>query len=420
VHYRSSRRNPSDPAPYDPRPVVRLILAGGWVIFTVLVPLSMPTRALAQFKGTAAASGRYEYNSNVFDADAGLANPGGAGSRSDGYYSYGADFAANYKVSRQELYATAQITNVRYQRLTQLDHTDYTLDTGLRWALGEFLDGRLGVNRTHTQVPFANLSGQVLALTVGTQQTERADIGLKLPDNWRIEGAGSTSKNETPIPQDPNLALTQNVGRASLQYVGIGGLATGFTAEYTTGRYSGANSALNSSYDQTTVGAMAKYKLHRTTMDAQLGYTNRTSATGLNNASGLTALLDFQEQVTPRTSVTFRLERTINSYLPTLGSEIDSVAGFTVDWEASYRLHLLLGYTFTYRDYPPQPGYAPGANRVDYQQEGSLSISYQARSWLVVKPYANILTRESNVRSGDFRSNIVGVTLIATVLDNTR
>ena len=90
--------------------------------------------------------------------------------------------------------------------------------------------------------------------------------------------------------------------------------------------------------------------------------------------------------MTPRTSCTFKLERVINNYLPSLGSELDTSAGFTVDWKATHKLTLMLGYTFTYRDYPPQPGYARGANRVDYQQEGSLSMNYQARRWLVIRP----------------------------------
>jgi hypothetical protein len=252
VHYRSSRRNPSAPAPYGPGPMVRLTLAGGWVIFTSLAALSLPTRVLAQFKGTASVDGKYEYNSNVFNVASGFANPGvaepgltnsGVG-RSDGYYSYGTDLVGTYKASRQELYGSANISNVRYQSFTQLDHTDYSLDGGLRWALGELLDGRLDVSRNHAQVPFVNLSGQVLALTVTTQQSELAQIGLRLPDDWRIEGSGTTSRSTTPIPQEPNLALITNSGRASLLYVGIGGLATGFTAGYSSGRYSGSNSAL--------------------------------------------------------------------------------------------------------------------------------------------------------------------------------
>lgn len=420
MHYRSSRSKPSAPASHGPDAVVGRLLAGGWLTFSVLVALSLPTRVVAQFTGTASVSGRYEYNSNVFDVASVVANPGGAGGRGDGYYSYAAALAANYRFGRQELYASAQIANLRYQRFTQLDHTDYSLDTGLRWALGEFLDGHLGVSRTHNQVPFEDLSNQILALTVATQQTETAEVGLKLLNDWRIEGLGTTSRNSTPIAQDPNLELLQNSGRASLKYVGISGLATGFTAEYLAGRYSGSNSALNSSFDQFTAGATAQYKLRRTTIDAQLGYTNRTSATGLNSNSGLTALLDFQEQVTPRTSCTVKIERTINSYLPTLGSEIDTAAGFTVDWKASYRLHLLLGYTFTYRDYPVQPGFARGANRVDYQQDANISLSYQARSWLLIRPYASLLNRNSNERDGDFQANIVGVTVTAVVLDNKK
>lgn len=421
MHYRrSSRSRPFTSAQYGPHSSVRQVLAGGWVIVTTLAGLSLPTRAVAQLVGTASVSGHYEYNSNVFNLASETANPGGGGKGGDSYYSYATSLASTYKFRRQELYATASIENLRYQKFTQLDHTDYSLGTGLRWVLGQFLDGHLGVSRTHNQVPFENLSNQVLALTVSTQQSETALIGLKLLNDWRVEASGTTSRNSTPIAQDPNSELLQNSGGLALKYVGIGGLATGFRAQYLAGRYSGADAALNSSFDQFTAGATAQYKLRRTTLDAQLGYTTRNSANGLNNTSGITALLDLQQQVTPRTSYTVKIERTINSYLPTIGSEIDTDAGFTIDWRATYKVHLNLGYTFTYRDYPVQPGFRPGANRVDYQHNANLTLAYQARSWLSISPYASVFARNSNERDGDFQSNIVGVTVTAVVLDNKR
>jgi Putative beta-barrel porin 2 len=395
-------------------------MACGLLVCTALGALSLPIRADAQFTGTASATGRFESNSNVFALQSGTtrADVNGPG-RSDTYYAYGAEFDTRYLWGRQQLYATASTTESRYQHFTDLDHTDYALDAGLNWKLGSPWDGRLDVTRTRSMVPFLNLSGSVVVLTIATEQRETLDVGLKLADDWKVTGSASTSQTDQPIPDEPNLQLTQTSGTLALKYLGIGKLTSGITAGYLSGRYSGSNSALNASYDQETFGFLASYKVfNRTTFEGQVGYTIRSSATGLDNTSGLTARLSLEERLTPRTSFSVRIGRSINSYLPSLGSEIDTDAGVTVSWRATYKLTASLGYTFTYRDYPPQPGYAPGNNRVDYQQDATADLSYQPLRWLQIKSYARVGKRDSNARDGDFNSTTFGVALTATLSNN--
>jgi hypothetical protein len=402
-------------------------VASGLLFCTALVALALPIRAHAQLTGKASATGQFESNSNVFDLESGVTQPGSNGfRRSDTYYAYGAEFDGNYLLGRQQIYATASTTEYDYQHFTELHHTDYKLDAGLNWIFGELLDGKLDVARTRTMVPFVNLSGSVLALTIATEQRETVQVGFMLSPDWKVEGLAFTSTTDEPIPEAPNLQLTQTSGTTSIKYLGFGRFTSGLTAGYLSGDYSGSNGTLSSngplnpSYSQETVGFLADEKLNRTTLEAQVGYTRRVSSTGIDNTSGLTGLLEFKEQVTPKTSFTVKIDRTINSYLPILGSEIDSEAGVGVNWQATYKLAVSLDYTFTYRDYPRQSGDPVGSNRVDYQQNAILGIDYHPQRWLLIRPYANVLTRDSNVIGADFNSTIFGVSVTATTPDRRR
>jgi hypothetical protein len=395
-------------------------VAAGLLICIVLAALVVPSRADAQFIGKASATSQFQSNSNVFDLDSGIAPPGANGSRhSDTDYSYGAEFDASYQLGQQQLYATASTTEYRYDHFTQLNNNSYNLDAGLNWKLADSLDGKVDVARSHAMVPFENLSGTELGLTIATSQTETAQIGLRLGSDWKLEGTASNNRTDEPIPQAPDLRSTQTSGTTSLEYLGYGGLTSGVTLGYSSGDYSSFNQTQDSSYTERTAGFLASYKLSHTTFDGQIGYSSRSSVTGIDNASGLTGSLDFKDQLTPKTSFAVKIDRVINSYLPSLGSEIDSDAGVTANWQATFKMAVSLGYTFTYRDYPPQAlvGYAPGAHRVDYQHYATLAINYQPVRWLIIGPYANVQTRSSNVSGGDFNATVFGITLTATTPD---
>lgn len=400
---------------------VRQSVASGLLICTAFAALALPIRAHAQFTGKASATGQFESNSNVFALESGFAQPGTNDSRrSDTYFSYGAGFDGIYLWGRQQIYATASTKEYDYQRFTGLNHNDYKVDAGLIWKLGEPLDGKLEVTRTHTMVPFFDLSGSALALSLVTEQREAVQVGLKLSSEWKLEGSAYTSKADQPIPNAPNLQLTQTSGTTSIEYLGIGGLTSGLTAGYLSGDYSGSNGNLNSSYSQSTAGFLANYKHNRTTFEGQIGYSRRVSSTGSDNTSGLTGLLDFKHQLTPKTSFKVKIDRTINSYFLNSGSEIDTEAGANVDWQATYKLAASLGYTFTYRDFPRQGNNPVGSDRVDIQEYATMKIDYQPQRWLLIRPYANVQTRRSTFIGGHFSSTIFGVSVTVMTPDRRK
>jgi len=265
-------------------------------------------------------------------------------------------------------------------------------------------------------VPFYNLTGSALTLSLVTVQKEMVQSGLKLGSEWRLEGSAYTSQSDEPIQNAPNLQLTETSLTTSIKYLGIDRFTSGLTAGYSSGDYSGSNnySYLNPSYRQSTAGLLTDYKSIRTTFEGQIGYTRRVSATGSDNTSGLTGAFSFTQQLTPKTSFTGKIDRVIDSYLLNAGSEIETDAGADLHWQTTFKLAVSLGYKFMYEDYPGQGNNPVGSNRVDIQETTTMSISYQPRRWLLIGPYANWQTRRSTFIGAHYSANIIGVHVTVT------
>jgi hypothetical protein len=393
---------------------VRQRIAVGLVICTALAALVLPGRVHAQFAGKVSATAQFESNSNVFDLESGFSPPANTSRRSDTSFAYGAGFDLSYLWDRQQLYATASTTKYEYQHFTQLDNTSYQIDAGLKWKLGELLDGKLDVARTRSMVPFFDLSGVAQELSLSTVQTETAQVGIRLSSDWKLEGSAYSSKTDQPVAGEPNLQLTQTSGTAAINYVGFTGLSSGLTAGYSTGEYGGSATTANPKYSQYTAGLAADYKHNRATFDGQIGYSKRQSDTGTDNTSGLTGAFDIKYQLTPKTSVMANVSRSINSFVVNTSSEIDTAVGAGVNWQALYKLSVYAGYTFTYRDYPGQATNTASGDRVDIQEYANLAINYEPQPWLLIKPYANVQTRRSTFVGGDFNSTVFGVSVTVT------
>ena len=368
----------------------------------------MPITARAQFAGSASGSVQYEHNSNVFALGSGLPQPGRSDRRGgDSFVAYQGGFDVNYLVGSQQLYATASAAEFKYQRFTELDHTAYNIDTGLKWALGHILDGGFDVARSRTMVQFYDLNQSILSLN--TVQKETAQIGVKLPSEWRLEGLVYTSTLRQPLPTEPDLQSKESSGTVAAKYLGIARFTMGVSAGFTSGDFQGTNGIGKRSYRQTTGGVVAGYVSGRSTLDGQLGYTRRTSADGTNDTSGITGAIAVTDQLTPKTSVQVKLSRALNSYVTNASAEVDSTAAFSVNWQATYKLNASLGYTFTYRKYPGQGNDPVGSDRKDIQEYVTLGVSYQPRRWLVIKPYADLQTRSSVNIGAAFNQTIFGV-----------
>jgi len=368
----------------------------------------VPSAVLAQFTGRAFATGQFENNSNVFDLNSGepVGLTGGARG-GDSYYAYGGGFDTHYLWGLQDFHVLASAKEFDYQHFTGLDHSEYNIDTSLKWILSRSVDGTLQVTRIRSMVPFFDVG--LTQLVLQTDQREFGELGLTLVSDWRVEGSAYTRKDEEPTQGSPNLELTETSGKAAIKYLGINQVTSGAFASYTTGTYQGAISTVDPSYHQDDAGLTATYLSSRSSTEGSIGYSRRVSATGLDDTAGTTGAFSFKDKLTPKTTLIATVSRSINNYVINAGSEIDTGGGVNLTWQATYKLQVTAGYTYTNRNYPRQGNNPIGSDRVDHQQYANLQIDYQPVPWLTIRPYAKILTRNSDFIGGDFNSTVFGV-----------
>ena len=380
--------------------------------------LSLSTPCVAEITAFNTLTGQYQYNSDVFALQSGVNPTIGSenNQRGDFYYAYGAASAIKDGLGPQQLFLNLSCNEFRYDHFTQLDHLEYNIDGGLNWKLGDELDGKLEVARSRIMVTFLDLTQtqfvNQLQLALQTEQRESVLVGFLVTPDWRLETNAYTRGVDEPLQATPNLHLTETFGSFAVKYIARAGLTAGITAGYLSGSYTGVSAAAEPAYHQDNVDLVANYQATgRTTLAAEAGYTDRKSADGINSLSGFTGLLDYKNQLTPKTSLDLQLNRALNSFIANAGSEIDTTASLNILWQATYKLGVNLMYQFGERDYPSQ-GPTPGSDRLDHTSLVSLKIDYRPLRWLVIAPYVNVQTRHSNVDNAAYSANIYGVNLI--------
>jgi hypothetical protein len=136
--------------------------------------------------------------------------------------------------------------------------------------------------------------------------------------------------------------------------------------------------------------------------------------------SGLTGSIGYQRRVTAKTTVNVLLSRGLNTYLTTGGNEVDTSAAATVSYQATYKILIKAGYSYTNSKFPGAPDGAVTIDRVDHFQTANVDVTYQVLHWLSIRPYARYRRRSSNVDLYAFDGNIVGVELLVKQLRPNR
>jgi hypothetical protein len=377
------------------------------LIAAALLPMSLPCLATVTFDPSVDAG--YQYISNVFDLESGFPIPGTNDfQKSDSLYTYGAGLVVNDTFAQQKLYLKLSDTEYKYDHFSELNHNEYAIDGGLDWKLGHLFDGEVDVQRNHQMVAFTNTNNADFELL--TEQRESGLLGFNFTPDWRLEGSGYYRTMDQSFAQEPALTLTETQEQVALKYVALAGLTSGVSAAYYNGDYSGPGALTNPNYHQTTAQLVATYvPTGRSTFNGALGYSDRSSGTSINTITGVTGTFDYKNQLTGKTSVDLQLSRLINNYIADLGSEIDTIAALNVNWQATYKIGVVLNYSYTYRQLPGQGDAPLGSDRLDHLQLVSLNVDYEPLDWLSLKPFVTYQLRGSNYVGANFNATVVGV-----------
>ena len=380
----------------------------------------LPMAALAQASFTAYVSPQYEYNSNVFDLTAGVPVVGTNDTRhGDSDLVSRGGLIGDYLAGRQDFYLNIDAANYKYQHFTELDRDEYAADVGWRWVVIRDLTGTFDVSRTKFMVPFSALLTQTGQLVLETVQKESAALQYQFNPDWRIDESVFRRREEAPVPDAPQLNLTDTSVSTTLTYTRNARLTGGANFTYDTGKYDQGVANLSPTYHEISVSGVANYAAKGlSSFSGLLGYTKRSSLTGTNDVSSVTGALEYKRQLTGKTGMDLSISRSVNANITNTGSEVDTVVGGSLNWQATYKLNVALAYSWTNRYLPDQNGsptqfVVVGGNRTDNTQFVGLNMDYQILRWLDIKPYFNYQTRSSNAQFGDYNASVVGVTVTA-------
>jgi hypothetical protein len=360
--------------------------------------------ALAEFHFSPYAGVTEEYNSNIFYLPPD--SPPMVGSNGPSYSDevlttrVGADLTYNW--SQQKFHFTAEGSRLDYNHFSDQTHDESRLDGGLDWKLTDLWDGTLDYQRLRHAVPYYLLTAGSSVLELETDNIASAGVNLNITSVWRIETLGTATDDDSPREGLPNLSTRERYGQVSLRYLGVGNLSAGVQYGYLSGSFNGEPPGISPDYRQSTEQAVADYKVSGlTTLNAAAGYAKRIQ--GGADIGGFTGLVGYTRQLTGKTSMNLQLSRVVQTYVTTLGSEVDSNATLGFAWQATSKISVAPGYTWTSSSFPGQVDLI-GNERLDHSQNLNLDVTWQALRWLSVRPYARYQTRNSNLL--DYRYNV--------------
>lgn len=355
-----------------------------------------------------------EYISNVFDLSSAeqAVIQRGSTRRADAVMENRVGFDTGYSLSRQHFHFTAEGRRFNYDHFTELDHNEYLLDGGLDWMVTDALNGKLSFRQERRMASFADRQSTQLSLE--RERKIDGSANLLITPEWRFEVGGRTRKLASPLPGFPAFALSENAGSAGIKYLGFNRLATGLTAEYLAGKYTGVPDATR--FDQISLLSETDYIVSGlSTLHLKLGYASRKDRDrGGGTASGFVGSLGYVRQLTGKTSVGIKVFRQIDSYVAGSSSVVATGATIGLTWKATDKITVDASYVYTYSNFKGQG--TPGtltSGRGDHYQYSLLRLTYQALRWLEIRPNLEYEDRHSSVAVAGFNSMLVGLQLRA-------
>ena len=298
----------------------------------LLLPLALgtwPFASFAQLAVTPHAAIDAEHNSNVFDLSSSGAAPVGKNGPAFGDTIIGsrAGIDGTYTLGSAEYLCRGEYRRFQYNDFTSLSHNEYTVTGGLNWKLGSARWTASSTTSTSSGWCSSWIWRHRRTLILETENRIHASANVQISPEWRLENALKDRTLDSPRTDIPGLSLREDSIHEGLRYLGVANLAAGIDAEYLSGTYRHDPTALNPKYHQITVGLAGTYVLSGlTNFNGAIGYTHRSDAAYSGGQSAVTGNLGYKRNLTGKTSIDLEVNRAINSYLTTGGTEIDTSA----------------------------------------------------------------------------------------------
>jgi Putative beta-barrel porin 2 len=364
-----------------------------------LAVVAIPTRAETEL--TPYASVSYAYQSNPFYQWGGTSVPITA---SDSLVRLVGGADLRFVKSRQSFTANAEVRRFEYDRFNELTRTEHSLSGAYDWTPTP--NTTVGATYRHERrlVPLEELAN-VHEPLIEREDVLAASLAQRIAAAWGLESRVQARDLASPRPGVPDLDLHENSLHETLRRA-LGSVSVGADFEYLSGSYHGAGILDARDYRQVTLQLAAERAIADfSTVECALGYTKRDDRPNGGGISTVTGFARYQRSLTGKTSADVFVRRSVNSYISTVSSEIDTVIGASATWRPTVKLATIVTAAFTRSDFS-------GSSRRDDYQALTLQIQYQVLQSLALSPYARYASRTSNVHTFGFNASEFGIELV--------
>jgi hypothetical protein len=400
-----------------PRSVAILLAAAGAGI--------APAMAAVDLSATATTS--VEHNTNPIELssrEAFLFSPRGKKDLDDTSTSLTASVGAEtgadgpLHINLQGLYS-----HTESERFNKLGHDDYNLAGNLDWKPSELYDVSLTGSHNREPIGLADVGGQ--RATLKTATSAQSTLRLRPVPKIQLGVTPAWSEIKMPLQGAERYRYSWTSGTVFLIFLGPGGLVPGLSANQTKGRYRGIGNATR--YKQESIQGTLNYKASGfSTFSLAAGQTRRTTrlvepsndpealaAEGTH--SGFTGSLNYDRNLSVKTSITAGAFRYIQEYETGVGREIGTGVTGNITWKATSKLSVTLDSTFTLLNVQGIQFTGLAVDREDLVRSFTIGVGYIATRHLSLRTYLTRRIRNSNGTYADqFNASVGGLELTTT------
>jgi hypothetical protein len=372
-----------------------------------------PAGAWADGYATPYAAEAVEYNTDIFALSKQGPEPVGAHGPTfaDTYFDTRAGIDGTYILGQQKLFGTAEFRRFEFDNFTLLNHNEELFDGGLNWKIQHAFDGTVEYRHEERMVQFLDLAAAT-QLVLETENNATASFNANFTPEWRLESKAKIHDLDSPRVNIPGLSLHEESLHEGLHYLGVSNLSAGIDAEYLEGRYGHDPSAVTPDYHQVTLEFASNYVVSGfTNFTGDAGYTKRQDPT-TSGLSAVTGSIGYQHSLTGKTSLNLQVNRAINTYVTTGGNVLNTSAVAAIAWQATYKISVKGGYSYTLSKYPQAPDGSVFITRTDRYQTANVEVDYDVRRWCSLRAYSRYQTRHSSQPLYAFDGSIVGVEIV--------
>ncbi len=370
--------------------------------------------AAAQFKFDTSLSGVEQFDSNVFRLPSGATDPlapdppiGPDEPRDDRITNAVATAKLEYQLDQQRLYIFGDATRQWYQRYSMLDHDEFSGTGGLDWRAADWVDGSVSAHKDRRMVPESARLIPSLELDFVTGRSASGAVNFTISPQWRLETKAEWTKQDSPS-LTALYFMNERTYTLNPKFTGLGQAAVGLQLQYVDGTITAPQVPLNtkpvladaisgvypivtSRYRQYNEDVTVDYTVNSLSkLTAKLGSSQRRDPDNVQPPSnGFTGELQYKRTISPLTTMTFALQRKLQSY-PSFNDFVVESGGYAqLEWKPTLKI-----YTSLLAQYLEDSFHS--VDRTDQLALVDAGVNFQAFEHFSIKPGFHFEDRRSS------------------------